>query len=180
MNSCPMTSMEIIKMINNYPMMKCIVYTLIQNPMMMNPLTNIINNFIYNPETLTQIKNYMNQDLNMMNFSFQNINMINAINNSSSPMNQMTTTIKKIEPITIFFRKNDRDVNERDITVQCLPNEKVSDAINKYRQECGDFDQTKKFIYNAKPLHPSLTLKEANLCERSSVFVVVTQGVKGG
>ena len=172
--------MEIINMINNNPMMKCIVYTLIQNPMMMNPLTNIINNFIDNPATLTQIKNYMNQDLNMMNFSFQNINMFNAINNSFSPMNQMTTTIKKIEPITIYFRRNDRDVKEKIIIVQCLPNEKVSDAINKYRQESGDFDQTKKFIYNAHALHPSLTIEEANLCEHSNVFVVVTKGVKGG
>ena len=58
--------------------------------------------------------------------------------------------------------------------------DKVSDAIEKYRNDSNDRDQTKKFIFNAKPLHPSLKLIEAGITNNANVFVVVTKGIKGG
>ena len=66
------------------------------------------------------------------------------------------------------------------LTVQCFPDEKVSDIIQIYRMKSGDRDETKKFIYSRKVLNPSLTVAEEGLCNNCNIFVVATKGVKGG
>ena len=48
-------------------------------------------------------------------------------------------------------------------------------SINK----ADDHDQTKKFIFNAKNLNPSLTLSAAGIAHNSNIFVVTTKGVQG-
>ena len=65
------------------------------------------------------------------------------------------------------------------IMVQCMPNDKVSDVIEKYRNKANDRDDTKKFIFNAKNLNASLSVAEAGLTNNANIFVVTTQGVKG-
>ena len=42
-----------------------------------------------------------------------------------------------------------------------------------------DYDESKKFIFNAKNLAPSLTVAEAGLIDNSYIFVVATKGIKG-
>jgi len=49
------------------------IYNLIQNPMMLNIMTNILNSLTYNPMIMNDIKNMMNLDLNMMNMNISNI-----------------------------------------------------------------------------------------------------------
>ena len=44
-----------------------------------------------------------------------------------------------------------------------MPNDKISTAIEKYRNKSGDTDNTKKFEFNAKSLDPLLTIIEAGL-----------------
>ena len=63
--------------------------------------------------------------------------------------------------------------------IQCLPNEKVSDIIHRYRAKSLDNDPTKKFIFNAKALDPSLIAAEAGLYNNANIFVVSTKGIKG-
>ena len=68
------------------------------------------------------------------------------------------------------------------IEVQCMPNDKVADIIEKYRNKAGDRDDTKKFIFNAKDLaryYSSLTLAEAGITHNANIFVVATKGIKG-
>ena len=65
------------------------------------------------------------------------------------------------------------------VMIQCLSNEKVSEVIKKYRIKSGDNDETKKFIFNAKNLAPSLTVAEAGLTNNANIFVVATKGIKG-
>ena len=58
------------------------------------------------------------------------------------------------------------------IMVQCMPDEKVSEAIEKYRNKSGDRDPTKKFIFNARPISQTLTVAEAGLTNNANIFVV--------
>ena len=43
----------------------------------------------------------------------------------------------------------------------------------------GDYDQEKKFIFNAKLLNQDLSVAEAGLHNNSNIFVVATKGIKG-
>ena len=149
--------------------------------MMMNQMVNILNTLIYNPMILNEIKIFRNKELNMMNmFNTNLINIFNNVNNTNTfqNTNQINTQDKEI---TIIFRKNSSN-NERTrhTSVQCLPNEKISDIIQKYREKSGDNDQSLKFIYNSYKLNPELTVKQADLLNNSNVFVIVTQGIVGG
>ena len=63
--------------------------------------------------------------------------------------------------------------------VQCMPDERVSEIIEKYRNKSGDYDLSKKFIYNARALYPKLTVAEAELTNNANIFVV-SPGIRGG
>ena len=65
------------------------------------------------------------------------------------------------------------------IMIQCTPNDKVSDIIEKYRNKANDRDDTKKFIFNAKNLNTSLSVAEAGITNNANIFVVATKGIKG-
>ena len=83
--------------------------------------------------------------------------------------------------ISIIFRQGGLNIHIiPKISIQCNINEKVSDLIEKYRNETGDRDLTEKFVYMAKVLNPAITLREAGMENNSSVFVVVTKGLAGG
>ena len=116
------------------------------------------------------------------NQMMQIMNMMNSMNNGpvkyqgNFENNLEDKELNENPPITIIFRKQ----REPPIMIQFKKKDKVSDAIKKYRLESGDNDYTVKFIYNAKALHPSLTLEESDMSHNGNVFVVVTEGVKGG
>ena len=63
--------------------------------------------------------------------------------------------------------------------IQCTPNDKVSDIIEKYRNKANYRDETKKFIFNAKNLNTSLSVAEAGITNNANIFVVATKGIKG-
>ena len=111
----------------------------------------------------------MNQALNIINTLYYNPLIFNQFKNLRE---------QEMNSITIIFRR--AGLNESPIMIHCNLYDKVSDVIEKYRKESNDYDETKKFIYNAKPLYPSLTLSESGVIDNGNIFVVVTKGVKGG
>ena len=68
----------------------------------------------------------------------------------------------------VSFRSTD---SLNPIIVQCMPDEKLSEIIEKYRKKSGNFEPDIKFIFNAKALNPNLTLAEAGLTEGSNIYV---------
>ena len=74
---------------------------------------------------------------------------------------------------SIIFRKSGAVGQESNpVMVQCMPDEKVSEIIEKYRRKSGDRDPTKKFIFNARPLYQTLTVAETGLSNNANIFVV--------
>ena len=71
--------------------------------------------------------------------------------------------LPKIEPIWIYG---------------CYPEQKVSSIIEQYRSKSGDYDSSKKFIFNAKNLSPLLTVAEAGISNNANIFVVKMKGIK--
>ena len=86
----------------------------------------------------------------------------------------------QIKPIHIYFRVSGYSEPKPPIMIECMPNDIVADAIQKYRSISLDTDMTKKFIFNAQVLNPSLTLAEAGIFEGSNVFVVLPKIYKEG
>ena len=99
-------------------------------------------------------------------------------------MQQQTLASQQVQNqsrvITIIFRRDPHEQPSPPTMIQCMPEDKVSDMIEKYRIKSGDRDTTKKFIFNAHALNPSLKLIEAGITNNANVFVVVTKGIKGG
>ena len=86
----------------------------------------------------------------------------------------------QIKPIHIYFKVSGYSEHKPPIMIECMPNDKVADAIQKYKSISLDTDMTKKFIFNAHTLNPSLTLAEAGMLEGANVFVVITKNIQGG
>ena len=55
----PMKANEIMNILNQNQLMKCITYSLVQNPMMINQILNILNSLLYNPVLMNEIRNLM-------------------------------------------------------------------------------------------------------------------------
>ena len=108
-------------------------------------------------------QNMMAQQLAMRQAQINN--MLNSIGNDNN---------QKI--IFVTFRASDIIAP---VTVQCNPEEKVSDIIEKYRNKVNDYDDSKKFIFNSKNLNPSLSLVEAGIKNNSNIFVCRIKGIKG-
>ena len=123
--------------------------------------------------------------MNMMNMANQMAmnNNINAILNgqSSNANNQNSVnqdSSNNSDGITVFFRKND-EPNQKPYAIQCNLTDRVSEIIQKYRNKSLDDDSTKKFIFNAKAVDPTLTAAEQGLTDQANIFVVTTKNVKG-
>ena len=129
--------------------------------------------------------------MNMMNFNNQNIPMNqfaammgnmnaqmanNNFGNQGNFQNNNAQNQNDYGGINVHFRIEGK---KDEIVIQCLPDEKVSELIIRYRNKTGDDDMTKKFIFNAKALNESLSVAEAGLANNLNVFVVRTKGIKG-
>ena len=79
----------------------------------------------------------------------------------------------------IFRSSGQGGPQQAPVMVQCMPDDKVQSLIDKYRNKSGDNDPSKKFIFNAKNLSPSLSVAEAGIANNANIFVVTTKGVKG-
>ena len=173
-NENKMLTFRIINDLNQDPILKSMIGYLIDNTILIEKMLNILTVLKNNPLVRKDIK---------LNLCMQIMNQLamdpNHMMNSNQMLNQSQPN--ESEYITVTFRQAIEGSNKTiPTTIQCNINEKVSDIIEKYRNETGDRDLTKKFIYEARALNPSLTLLEAGMENNSSVFVIVTKGVKGG
>ena len=74
--------------------------------------------------------------------------------------------------LCVIFRVSGADgQTNAPVKVQCMPDDKVSDVIKKYRKKAGDHDST-KFIFNAKNLNPCLTVAEAGITNNTNIFPI--------
>ena len=131
-----------------------------------------------------QMMNQMAQQQAMQqaNLAAQAQNILN--NSGNNPNVQSPTAPQMNQPqgggITIIFRTSGQNAPQQPpISIQCMPDDRVSTAIEKYRNKANDRDMTKKFIFNAKQLNQSLSLSEAGIAHNSNIFVVTTKGVQG-
>ena len=170
-NQGSMNSFQIMNILNNNQMMKYMTYTLIQNPLMMNQMINILNALNFNRMLMLEIKNLIDQEMNMMNMMNLQKMMMNQITGNMGH-NKEFNELKSDELINISFRKGTSR-----FTIVCNENEKVSDAIQKYRDKYNDYDFEEKFIYNAQLMKPSLTLKEQDLRNGSVIQIETTRDV---
>ena len=76
------------------------------------------------------------------------------------------------EKMGVFFRTRDYKDKPYIINVQCSSDEKVSDIIQRYREKSGDYDENRKFVFNAKSLVKGLTVAEAGLNNSAYIFVI--------
>ena len=124
------------------------------------------------------------------NMAAQMNNILNA-NNNTQPQapgtSGATGTIPNPQPsqpsgpgFCVIFRSSGQGGPQTaPVMVQCMPDDKVQSVIDRYRSKSGDNDPSKKFIFNAKNLSPSLTVAEAGIANNANIFVVTTKGVKG-
>ena len=125
-----------------------------------------------------QIANKQAQINNILNNMGQGAGINNPVN-SSNPINQSQ---QQSQPgINVNFRVTGEAGQETaSIMIQCMPDEKISAIIERYRAKSGDNSPTKKFTFNAKNLVPSLTLSEAGISNNANIFVRDTKDIVGG
>ena len=163
----------------------------INNMNNMNLNFNVNNMLINNKKNiniLNQINNMNNMNINnkMNNMKFNNLNMgfknnmnnFNIMNNNNCNMIQNNINQFGINKIKVYFRMSDFQYEKQEpIEIEAFLYEKVSDLINKYRKISGDNSQTKKFIFLAKVLNPSLSLADAGIKDKSDIYVVETENI---
>ena len=97
-------------------------------------------------------------------------NILNNIQNKNE--NKFNTNIE----LSLYFKQNWE--HKPPIYIECNSKDKVSDIIEKYRNKANDYDDSKKFIFNARNLNPSLSLVEAGIKNNSNIFVCRSKGIK--
>ena len=169
MNQGPMNSFQIMNILNNNQMMKYMTYILIQNPLMMKQMMNILNSLYYNQMLMIEIKNLINQEMNIMNImDFQNKNMNQMMGNMG--LNNEFNEFKPDNPINIIFRKR-----ENSFTITSSLDDKVSYAIQKYREKYNDYDLEEIFTFNINKLNTSLTLRESGISNGCIIQIITVK-----
>ena len=164
MNTNPMTLEQIVLVLNQNPMIKSIVYTLIQNPIVMNQTINILNVLNYNSNKMNQLKNMMAQEM-LINNQFY-LNMMNMMKNSPKNIIQL-----KNPDINIIFRHQ----NDPQISVKCSPDDKISSIIDKYNNKTGKDTKNAIFLSDGKKINKELTVGEQGLKDQSTILVMIQE-----
>ena len=117
----------------------------------------------------------MNQMANGMNIMNQNLFKNNQFQGNNQQQSNAFVTIKFRDSRTSDSPNTDDDGHI--IAIQCKPDEKESEIIQRYRTKA-DFHDEVKFVFNAKNWSPSLSVAEAGITNGAIVFVVRTKHVK--
>ena len=107
----------------------------------------------------------------------------NMVNKEKPKFQPKIDQIKKQSQygLNVIFRRNGYLYEKYGpIMVQCMPDEKVSELIKRYRKISKDDDSKKQFVYGAKELNPDLTVADAKIGDNALIFVNDIGGVKGG
>ena len=97
------------------------------------------------------------------------------VHGSSVVVIQITKPIVEGNMKVIFRAIKSNGDAEAPITILCFPDDKVSLIIERYRGLSLDYDNKKKFIFNAKNLSLLLTVAEAGITDGANIFVVPTK-----
>ena len=149
-----------------------------QNPMMMQ--NQMMGNNMQNQMMMQNMQNQMM--MNQLKVMQQLNNNNNQQNNQNISQSASSNAGDNDSPqgLNVVFRvSGPGGQGKPPLNIQCMPHEKVSELIKRYRTKSGDKDPTKKFIFNAKNLNQDLTVGEAGISNNGNIFVVTTQGVKG-
>ena len=65
------------------------------------------------------------------------------------------------------------------INIICLRNEKVSDVIERYRKQTGDYNTTNKFFFNGDIINQSFSVSKVGLRDFSTIEVQDTKRITG-
>ena len=141
-------------------------------------------------------QNYINNNLNVQMFNpinynannFNNNNLINNnFNNNIHQLDQQMVQqqmlfqqqIKNFNPLK-SFKNNEPVINVKFIQkhtgnlvlIQCNPNEKISDVIEKYREKSGDYYEN-DFIFNSEKMNNlTCTLSQCKIMNQSWIDVI--------
>ena len=155
----------------------------------LSSLLNIKNNAMMNQMAMNNFNPMMNQNYainnNLQQLMQQQLMQMQQMMQQQQMqqemlMNQQNENIQKEKEIStiidVFFSKG----KDKRYFVQCYFNEKIANVIKRYRNMALDYNDTEKFIFNAKALNPSITVAEAGLHNNDNIFVVETEGIRGG
>ena len=137
-----------------------------------------------NPMQQMMMNQMMMNNMNNMNNMNQQAaqNMMNNQNNQTSNDNSTNTNASQNsgQGLNVIFRASGAQANNQPpVMIQCMPDDKIEDIIDKYRNKANDRDPTKKFIFNAKNLQTGMTAAQAGITQNANIFVVATKGIKG-
>lgn len=131
-------------------------------------LYNIMNDINEVENILTKMKNEgPDNNPNFLMLKNQFNQMMNNFNNN----NLMNMNTK----FSIIFRRAGKNgpSSEPPVMLQVDPNEKMRDIIRRYKERSNDFDNTNKYIFNAKYIYNlESTAHEIGLTNHSNIFVV--------
>ena len=121
----------------------------------------------------------MSQQMKKQQQILQNLRSQNMQNNSQNQLNSNNLQMDDNNYILVLFKI--RGVGEIDnlIAVQTELFGTVDSLIEEYRNKTGDYEPTKKFIFNARELNLNQTCVEAGLCNNSIIQVIDTRNVNG-
>ena len=149
----PMTNSGMNQMGMNSPMM---------NQGMMNMGMNNMNN-------MNMMQAAMNMNM-VNNNNLQNMNNMNMGNPSSSQMNNQYINVD-------FIMGADEDNGK--IMIQCSMDDKIQDLIDRFKTKSQEDLSKTKFVFNARALIPTNTVRESGLVDGAKIFVLETKGIKG-
>ena len=111
--------------------------------------------------------NYFNPFLNMNPFGqFAQFNILNQ--NMDMPNIQGGNSKPKAEPITLFFKKKNK---QKIFTIETSSDEKMASVVNKYIEKSGD-DNVNRYFYNGRIISQVFTIKESGLKNNDLIEVV--------
>ena len=104
---------------------------------------------------------------------------LSMLNNTQNQVNSNSYLTEDNDNIMVLFKIRGEGQNSNLVNVQINSNDSVSLLIEKYRNKTGDFEQKKRFIFNAKELKKNQTCIEAGLFNDSIVQVINIKDVNG-
>ena len=143
----------------------------------MSPMMNLNNTQMMNTMNPMFQQQLMQQQMAQQTTQQQKMQIMqNILNGKSNQEENFTSPNSYFQPhkLSVLFRGDGITSS----MIQCLPEDKISSLIDKYRNKTGDKDETKKFLFNAKSLNPNLSVAEVGIYEGANIFVIKTKQVQ--
>ena len=170
-----MNQMDYMNQMNSSIMNNNLTMNQIESSMMNNPMMNQMNLSIINNNLTNQMDALMESNNQMMiSMNFIEENIMNYQNNNSKDKGNQEIFDNKI---CLIFKEFD---NFPGTSILCDGDEKVSDAIRRYRIKSKDNNPKTIFIFNSKQLKPYLTVNESGLNNNAIIYVKYGGKISGG